>query len=405
VIGKQEILERAAEWNLRPEVVEKDYVLGWLLSAISQHALVRELWILKGGTCIKKCFFETYRFSEDLDFSLLPAAPYDADGIMKALREVATLATDASGIQFNHDQFLVKERRDKPGRLTFEGRIGYQGPLAVPNWPRILFDLTQHEPVISPTTTRAILHPYSDSLPAATEVRTYAFEELLAEKTRALYERTRPRDLYDVVYVLDNLQEPLNAALVRSTFLRKCHAKEFDPPTVTQIVERVRNSEEVRADWNDMLSHQLPYPAPLDGSIARLEPALAWLTDQETAQIVGTSASLPAPPMASSPGEVTAPRQLHGGPIELLRFAGANRLLVAFSYSGKSRIVEPYSLRYAQTTGNLNFYGWELASRKIKCFTVAKMHVVHVLQENFAPRYHVELSTSGGISRGRWRWK
>jgi predicted nucleotidyltransferase component of viral defense system len=50
-------------------------VLGWLLAAASQHAVVREHWILKGGTCVKKCFFETYRFSEDLDFSLLPAAP------------------------------------------------------------------------------------------------------------------------------------------------------------------------------------------------------------------------------------------------------------------------------------------------------------------------------------------
>lgn len=35
---------------------------------------LRSLWILKGATCIKKYYFETYRFSEDLDFSLLPEA-------------------------------------------------------------------------------------------------------------------------------------------------------------------------------------------------------------------------------------------------------------------------------------------------------------------------------------------
>lgn len=29
MIRKQDILDRAAEWRLRPEIVEKDYVLGW----------------------------------------------------------------------------------------------------------------------------------------------------------------------------------------------------------------------------------------------------------------------------------------------------------------------------------------------------------------------------------------
>ena len=90
--------------------------------------------------------------------------------------------------------------------------------------------------------------------------------------------------------------------------------------------------------------------------------------------------------------------------MEQLRFAGANRLLVGFNYRGKARIAEPYSLRYAETTDNLNFYGWELSSRTIKCFTVSKMSAVQVLQETFAPRYHVELGTPGAISNGPWRW-
>ena len=63
MITKQNILERAAEWQLRPEVVEKDYVLGWLLVGIAQHPELRATWVFKGGTCLKKCYFETYRFS------------------------------------------------------------------------------------------------------------------------------------------------------------------------------------------------------------------------------------------------------------------------------------------------------------------------------------------------------
>ncbi len=132
VIRKQDILERAREWQLRPEVVEKDYVLGWLLAAIAQHEETSQTWVLKGGTCVKKCFFETYRFSEDLDFSLLPGGLYCEDDLRNILREVASLVSELSGIQFNPDGFAVRARIDKLGRATFEGKVGYRGPLEFP---------------------------------------------------------------------------------------------------------------------------------------------------------------------------------------------------------------------------------------------------------------------------------
>ena len=65
-----EIMEFSREVGLVPEVVEKDYVLGWVLGAIFSHQSLRMDWLFKGGTCLKKCYFETYRFSEDLDFTL-----------------------------------------------------------------------------------------------------------------------------------------------------------------------------------------------------------------------------------------------------------------------------------------------------------------------------------------------
>jgi predicted nucleotidyltransferase component of viral defense system len=61
MIRKQDIIDRAAEWQLRPDVVEKDYALGWLLAAITGHAETARRWVFKGGTCLKKCFIETYR--------------------------------------------------------------------------------------------------------------------------------------------------------------------------------------------------------------------------------------------------------------------------------------------------------------------------------------------------------
>lgn len=70
VINKSEILELATQSSLSPSVIEKDYVLGWILAGIHEHSELRENWVFKGGTCLKKCYFETYRFSEDLDFTL-----------------------------------------------------------------------------------------------------------------------------------------------------------------------------------------------------------------------------------------------------------------------------------------------------------------------------------------------
>jgi hypothetical protein len=70
VISRAEILELAREFQLALDIVEKDYALGWLLAGIANHPELRDSWVFKGGTCLKKCFFETYRFSEDLDFTV-----------------------------------------------------------------------------------------------------------------------------------------------------------------------------------------------------------------------------------------------------------------------------------------------------------------------------------------------
>ena len=54
MISKDEILERAHILSLEPSVVEKDYVLGWLLHAIGSHAELAEQWVFKGGTSRKQ---------------------------------------------------------------------------------------------------------------------------------------------------------------------------------------------------------------------------------------------------------------------------------------------------------------------------------------------------------------
>ena len=51
------------------EVLERDYVLSWILAGMSDVKALHESLVFKGGTALKKCYFGDYRFSEDLDFS------------------------------------------------------------------------------------------------------------------------------------------------------------------------------------------------------------------------------------------------------------------------------------------------------------------------------------------------
>lgn len=68
---------------------KQDILLGWVLAGIASHPETAHQWVFKGGTALKKCYFETYRFSEDLDFSLLPDAAYSETDLKRVLLEVA----------------------------------------------------------------------------------------------------------------------------------------------------------------------------------------------------------------------------------------------------------------------------------------------------------------------------
>jgi predicted nucleotidyltransferase component of viral defense system len=187
MINKQDILDRATEWQLRPEIVEKDYVLGWLLSAIAIHPITKNLWIFKGGTSIKKCYFETYRFSEDLDFSLLPSAPYTENDLRQIFDQITDSVSNLSGITIDQKLTVIDPCRNKAGQTTFMARIYYQGPLGKARAPyKIKFDITNNELIVEPPIRRKIIHSYPDSLTENEGILCYAPDELLAEKTRAL---------------------------------------------------------------------------------------------------------------------------------------------------------------------------------------------------------------------------
>jgi hypothetical protein len=155
MISRTELNERVREWGLREDIVEKDYVIGWLLWGIGSNPRLSASWAFKGGTCLKKCYLETYRFSEDLDFTVLPGGPIKPDEVTPLLQEIFGRIYEQGGIDFRVRSAVLHLRPDSE---SAEGRVYYRGPRNAPGVASIKLDLTEAEQVICPTVLRKISH-------------------------------------------------------------------------------------------------------------------------------------------------------------------------------------------------------------------------------------------------------
>lgn len=178
-------------------VIERDYCLAWFLTGLAQHPL-RDYLAFKGGTALRRCWFENYRFSEDLDFSLVK--PIGLDAILSGLNEIFADVEGASGINLAYD------RADRHGHLnTHTFYLSYKGPL--PARSDVKVDITIDEVFCFPLAERTILRTFEEfsDLPDGPTVLVYSLEEIFVEKLAALSDkaRTEPRDLYDLWSLLD----------------------------------------------------------------------------------------------------------------------------------------------------------------------------------------------------------
>lgn len=232
MISRFELDQRVREWGLREEVVEKDYVLGWVLWGIGSDEVLSTAWAFKGGTCLKKCYLETFRFSEDLDFGVLPGGPIRSEEVEPRLLRVLQAVHEKSGVIFDGQPPRLKTHDS--GNYT-ECRIYYRGPRRAFKVASVRVDLLSTERVIRQTVLRPIAHAYSDQLPPPAMVRCYGLEEVFAEKLRAMGERSRPRDLYDIVHLFRRRDLRQHARLVREVLAEKCTHKGIPVPSLDSI--------------------------------------------------------------------------------------------------------------------------------------------------------------------------
>jgi predicted nucleotidyltransferase component of viral defense system len=403
MISKQEILTLAAELQLQAHVVEKDYALGWLLAGIAAHPAIGPRWVFKGGTCLKKCYFETYRFSEDLDFTLQDAEHLDEKFLSEVFEEIGDWVYDVCGLQLPPEARKFEVFTNPRGKFSAQGRVGYRGPLGrAGDPPRIKLDLAADEVLVLTPVQRPVHHPYSDLPGAGIHVLSYSFEEVFAEKMRALAERQRPRDLYDVVHLYRRQDLQPDRALVRSTLSRKCEFKGIPVPTYAALTDRPERVA-IEVEWEQMLAHQLPTCPPFIEFWQELPAVFAWLNEQVTQPVL---AAIPAGHVVMDtswrPPTMVRAWGAQAGSLETIRFAAANYLCVQLQYTKENGerttpIIEPYSVRRT-SAGDLLLFGVKSNTGEPRSYRLDRIRSATVTRQAFRPRYAIELTASGPLT-------
>lgn len=258
-------LFRAGGGRRIPEaVIERDYCLAWFLTALARHPL-RERLAFKGGTALRRCWFENYRFSEDLDFSL--TEPTELDAILAGFAEIFADMQAASGIVMAYDR---PDRHDHQNTHTFY--LNYKGPL--PAASDVKVDITINEVFCFDLADRPILRTFVEfaDLPEGPMLRVYSLEEIFVEKLAALSDkaRTEPRDLYDLWNLL--VERDIRAGELLGELTAKLELRGRKPEGLTDAIA-MKEARLARL-WKDRLSQQMSDLPEYEGVFRQVMRAL-----------------------------------------------------------------------------------------------------------------------------------
>jgi predicted nucleotidyltransferase component of viral defense system len=194
------LLKEQGGRRIPDSVLERDYCIAWLLVGLARVPLRNKL-AFKGGTALRRCHFPEYRFSEDLDFTLLTTLSFQT--LQQELEAVYEIVKQSSNISF---------RFSRPDSATHQNchtfYLAYEGPLPTNSTPKeIKVDVTIKEYVFYPPAELAILRSHEEftDIPCDDTILVYSLPEIASEKTVALLDRARtePRDLYDLWYLTE----------------------------------------------------------------------------------------------------------------------------------------------------------------------------------------------------------
>jgi predicted nucleotidyltransferase component of viral defense system len=245
MIKAKEIQQKALKGGIRDTQIEKDYILSWILRGIAQHEALSKCLVFKGGTVLKKIYFDGYRFSEDLDFTLLDPAITN-DQIFDWLNETFAYVRETTIIPFS----LQDNHEHQDGGINFY--IPYVGPLGgIGSNKSVKVDISRSEKLVFPPVLRPVIVNYSDLDEHV--LLCYPLEEVLVEKLRSVMQRMQARDFYDIWYLLE--EHGLEAEFHHAEFSEKCAHKGLNPNDFLQrMKERL---PQYKARWKNSMEGQI----------------------------------------------------------------------------------------------------------------------------------------------------
>lgn len=164
--------------------VEQDLVISRTLVEIFSDDFLRENLAFRGGTALHKLYLNPApRYSEDID--LVQIKPGPIKPIMQRLNEVVTFFEEPRKTQVKGHGAKALHRftsEYEEIRLRLKLEINCKEHFNVLPWVEFPFQVE------------------SDWFTGSTKIRTYSINELLGTKLRALYQRSKGRDLFDLDY-------------------------------------------------------------------------------------------------------------------------------------------------------------------------------------------------------------
>ena len=332
MVTQSELRLLAQTWGVPVSAVWRDYVLGWLLWGIFHHPALAPHLVLKGGNCLRKVYLPETRLSADLDFTTRQSDI--GERLRRHLPGICRRIATHADIPFDLPQIRIVDRAtpDADCRAT-EVRVYFQG-LARSIRMRAKFDISAYEAIALPLQYHPLRHPFSDAAACQVTVQTYSLEEVLAEKLRSWIQRTRTRDLYDIVALIDSAAVPIVEQNIRTAFWRKTIYKAV-PWCGRQEMLYAPKLDHIRAHWSASLLCPRAAQRPVEPTILRFQRFIERLF-----------APTPLPAGSGVPPATFYNAQT--GFREAIIAAGRARQLVRVRYGSHERNVEPYSFRFKQ---------------------------------------------------------
>lgn len=250
MIRPAEIQQIARREGVRDTQIEKDYALSWILTGIANSALLSDILAFKGGTVLKKFYFEDYRYSEDLDFTLLDNTKNN-DEIRAAFETSFAFVKEEANMTLSIAEFGEHETGNINFYIAYDGSLGGTGK-------KVKVDISKNELLQFPLETKPLFSTYSDHIDSL--VKCYSLPEVMTEKMRSLLSRQQPRDYYDLWYLSE--YEGLEMSDYIAEYELKAKYKGLNPVGLEARIEKLLPV--FKARWEGSMSAQIKELPPFE---------------------------------------------------------------------------------------------------------------------------------------------